>query len=46
MNDNRDLKILEAILFTSPEPILEKDLQDKIINKDKIQPLLLELKNL
>ena len=45
MNNNRDLKILEAILFTSPEPILEKDLQDKINNKDKFQPLLLELKN-
>ena len=45
MNDNRDLKILEAILFTSPEPILEKDLQNKIINKDKIHSLLLELKN-
>ena len=45
MNNNRDLKILEAILFTSPEPILEKDLQDKIINKDKIHSLLLELKN-
>ena len=46
MNDSRDLKILEAILFTSPEPILEKDLQEKIINKDKIHSLLLELKNL
>ena len=46
MNDSRDLKILEAILFTSPEPILEKDLQDKINNKDKIHSLLLELKNL
>ena len=46
MNDNRDLKILEAILFTSPEPILEKDLQEKITNKDKIHSLLLELKNL
>lgn len=46
MNYSRDLKILEAILFTSPEPILEKDLQEKINNKDKIHSLLLELKNL
>ena len=46
MNDNRDLKILEAILFTSPEPILENDLQDKITNKDNIHSLLIELKNL
>ena len=30
MNENRDIKILEAILFASGEPVLEEDLKQKI----------------
>ena len=43
---SRDLKILEAILFASTEPILENDLKEKIFNKNKINSLLIELQNL
>ena len=46
MSESRDLKILEAILFTSTGPVLESDLKDKIINKNKIHSLLIELQNL
>lgn len=45
MNDHNDIKILEAILFSSNEPQLESDLKDKIINKNKIKLLLKELQN-
>ena len=31
--DNKDIKLLEAILFASGEPIEEADLKDKIIYK-------------
>jgi len=41
---NRDVKILEAILFASGEPVAENDLKDKIINKDKFKFYLDELK--
>jgi len=40
---NNDLKILEALLFASNEPLLEEDLKDKIINKEKISEYLNEL---
>ena len=43
MNELKDLKILEALLFSSSEPVLEKELKDKIINKDKISLFLKEL---
>ena len=33
MNETKDLKLLEAILFASSEPVLEEDLKDKIYNK-------------
>ena len=46
MSTSRDLKILEAILFASTEPILENDLKEKIFNKNKINSLLKELQNL
>ena len=45
MNKLKDLKILEAILFASSEPVLEEDLKDKIYNKEEIHSLLKELKN-
>ena len=45
MNDHNDIKILEAILFSSNEPLLENDLKNKIINKNKIKLLLKELQN-
>ena len=45
MSTNRDIKILEAILFASGEPVTENDLKDKIINKDKFKLYLDELKN-
>ena len=40
---NKDLKILEAILFASSEPLSEDDLKEKINNKDNISALLNEL---
>ena len=44
MVENRDIKILEAILFASNEPVLEDDLRDKIIEKNKLKEYLLNLK--
>ncbi len=41
---NRDIKIIEAILFASNEPVLEDDLKDKIREKDKLKEYLLNLK--
>tara|TARA_B100001123_G_C15220237_1_gene990967 strand:+ start:197 stop:835 length:639 start_codon:yes stop_codon:yes gene_type:complete len=46
MTESKDLIILEAILFVSNEPILEKDLKDKIVNKDKLHLFLKEIQNL
>jgi len=46
MNKSRDLKILEAVLFASTEPVLENDLKEKIVNKNKVYLLLKELQNL
>lgn len=40
----RDLKIIEAILFASGEPVPENDLKDKIINKDKLTSYLEQLR--
>ena len=45
MPTNRDIKIIEAILFASNEPILETDLIDKIIHKEKLNDYMLDLKN-
>ena len=42
---NKDLKILEAILFASSEPLSVDDLKEKIKNKDNILTLLNELQN-
>ena len=41
---NRDIKIIEAILFASNEPVLEEDLKDKIREKNKLKEYLLNLK--
>ncbi len=38
---NRDIKIIEAILFASNEPVLEDDLKDKIREKNKLKEYLL-----
>ena len=43
MVNNRDLKILEAILFASGEPVLEVDLKEKILDKKNINNYLNEL---
>ena len=42
---NRDIKLLEAILFASGEPILESELKDKIKDKKNISKYLNEIKN-
>ena len=42
---NRDIKIIEAILFASNEPVPEDDLKDKIREKNKLKEYLLNLKN-
>ena len=41
---NRDIKIIEAILFASNEPVLEEDLKNKIREKNKLKEYLLNLK--
>ena len=41
---NRDIKIIEAILFASNEPVLEDDLKDKIREKNKLKEYLSNLK--
>ena len=46
MNNNNDLKILEAILFASSEPITESDLKEKIQDKEQIKKNLRELQEL
>ena len=43
MSYNRDLKILEAIIFASGEPVLEDDLKEKIFDKKNITNYLNEL---
>ena len=35
MVENKDIKILEAVLFASGEPISEEDLKQKITDKKK-----------
>ncbi len=45
MENLKDVKIIEAILFASNEPVLENDLKDKIINKSNIGDYLKELQN-
>ena len=45
MVENRDIKILEAILFASGEPVLEEDLIQKITDKKNLQIFLEQLKN-
>ena len=42
---NNDIKIIEALLFASDEPILESDLLEKIHNKEKINEYLNDLIN-
>ena len=44
MVENRDIKILEAILFASDEPVLEEDLIQKITDKKNLQNFLEQLK--
>ena len=43
--DNRDIKILEAILFASGEPIDVNDLKEKIKDKKNISKLLEQIKD-
>jgi len=45
MIENRDIKILEAILFVAGEPVLEEDLKQKITDKKNLQIFLEQLKN-
>ena len=44
MNTLRDIKIIEAILFASGDPISESDLIEKIINKDEFKNYIEEIK--
>jgi segregation and condensation protein B len=37
MSIDRDIKIIEAILFASGVPVSENDLKDKIVNKEKFK---------
>ena len=43
MEKLKDIKIIEAILFASEEPVLENDLRDKIVNKKNISNYLKDL---
>ena len=42
---NKDIKLLEAILFASGEPVLENDLKEKIRDKKNLSNFLNELKD-
>ena len=42
--DNKDIKLLEAILFASGEPVEENDLKDKIKDKNNLKNLLNQIK--
>tara|TARA_Y100001970_G_C14070656_1_gene769238 strand:- start:354 stop:989 length:636 start_codon:yes stop_codon:yes gene_type:complete len=43
--NNKDIKLLEAILFASGEPVDENDLKDKIKDQNNIKNYLNEIKN-
>ena len=45
MSLSRDIKIIEAILFASREPISENDLKDKVINKNQFENYMKEIQN-
>ena len=45
MTTLRDIKILEAVLFASGEPVLESDLKEKVVNKDNFNSYILEIQN-
>ena len=45
MNINRDIKILEAILFASNEPVEEDILSEKITDKKNLLIYLSEIKD-
>tara|TARA_Y100000590_G_C15561304_1_gene954875 strand:- start:223 stop:861 length:639 start_codon:yes stop_codon:yes gene_type:complete len=45
MKINRDILIIEGILFASEEPVLEDDLKDKISNKKNLENYLIDLQN-
>jgi len=44
MNLVRDIKIIEALLFASGDPISEDDIKDKIINKNQFNEYMQEIK--
>ena len=39
----RDIKVIEAILFASCDPILEKDLKENVINKNQFEDYMKEI---
>ena len=43
--DNKDIKLLEAILFASGEPVEENDLKDKIKDKNNIKKYLSQIRD-
>ena len=43
--DNKDIKLLEAILFASGEPVEEADLKDKIKDKKNVKLYLSQIKD-
>lgn len=43
MSLERDIKIIEAILFASNDPVFEEDLKDKIINKSNLSQYLKDI---
>ena len=43
MTPVRDIKIIEAILFASGDPVLESDLKEKVINKNKFDDYIKEI---
>jgi segregation and condensation protein B len=43
MTPVRDIKIIEAILFASGDPVLESDLKEKVINKNQFDDYMKEI---
>ena len=45
MKINRDIKIIEAVLFASNDPVLEEDLKDKVVNKKEFDSYMSSIKS-
>ena len=45
MTTSRDIKLIEAILFASGQPVEEDDLINKIVNKNEFNNYMLDIRD-